>query len=84
MATQSSLNVYTNDSNMFHVWAAVSILVVNFVLGTCGQLVTTNSGQLLGRKLESREGYEYYAYKGIPYAEKPERFKVSCVKYSEQ
>ena len=68
---------------MLHVSVAVSLLLVNFVLVAYGQLVTTNSGQLLGRKQESREGLEYFAYKGIPFAEKPERFQVNFCKFLE-
>ena len=42
-----------------------------------GQLVNTNSGQLLGRTEYSRGGQAYYSFKAIPYAEKPDRFQVS-------
>ena len=62
---------------MFSIWGLVCLLFGN-VVKDCSQLiVSTNSGQLVGRKLNSREGLEYFAYRGIPYAEKPERFKAS-------
>ena len=65
---------------MSRIWAAVvTVLVLQYMGVVSGQLVTTNSGQLLGHRLESRGGYQYYSYKGIPYAEKPERFQVSVL-----
>lgn len=47
-----------------------------------GPVVTTKSGQLRPLVLTSRQGREYYAFQGVPFANPPvqfQRFKVSIL-----
>jgi hypothetical protein len=42
-----------------------------------GEIITeTSQGKLVGSTLRSREGREYFAFKGIPFAKIPQRFEV--------
>lgn len=44
-------------------------------------IVTFPLGQVVGKVLKSRQGINFYGFRGLPYAEPPVghlRFKVSC------
>lgn len=58
-------------------------LFLAFIVGHCsaispnGPIVTINDGDLQGSILKSREGRDFFSFRGIPYGEVIERFQVS-------
>ncbi|CAG7822155.1 unnamed protein product [Allacma fusca] len=60
-------------------WASIEVSCKNaFSLGSDQTVVTsTKLGGLKGTILTSRGGHEYYAFLGVPFAEKTERFQAA-------
>lgn len=57
---------------------SIFALLIGFVFGT-EKIVHLNQGQIRGSSMKSREGREFKAFQGIPYAKPPIgelRFKV--------
>ena len=47
---------------------------------TVDNVIATNSGKVRGRALSCIGCQSYYAFTGIPYAEKPKRFQFSTIR----
>lgn len=47
-----------------------------FIKSPQSPIIETTNGKLIGTVASSRIGREYYEFKGIPYASKPDRFEV--------
>lgn len=62
------------------IFVSFLIFGINFSLGRNEPIVKTLSGPIMGMIQTSRKGLEFYAFRGIRYAEPPVgdlRFKVS-------
>jgi len=63
---------------MHHIVLAVFTLLFEYVFCT-GPLINVHEGQLKGKQFLSRNGRNFFAFQGIPYAKPPVgqlRFKV--------
>jgi len=61
----------------------IYVLLFGFVFGA-DEMIELNQGKLTGRNMRTRNGREFKAFQGIPYAKSPTgdlRFKVNFTKY---
>ena len=78
MILHESHNLFRLFPGSFCVLLFLGCLIVSLALGQIEVVpqVQTEEGSLRGTLLKSRDGRDFYAFRGIPYVETPKRFEV--------